>query len=60
MTFMTYHEIIKIAIGSIKKKKSQTRRNNEGIEIAKWSWKRTLLARPNGARKHLDHKFRQY
>ena len=39
MTFMTYHEIIKIAIGSIKKKKSQTRRNNEGIEIAKWSWK---------------------
>lgn len=37
---MTYHEIIKIAMGSIKKKKkSQTRRNNEGIEIAKWSWK---------------------
>lgn len=40
MTIMTYHEITKTAMGSIlKKKKSQTRRNNEGIEIAKWSRK---------------------
>ena len=43
MTFMTYHEIIKIAMGNTKKKKNTTtttkKENNEGIEISKWSWK---------------------